>query len=306
MILDPIIDKAFKSSFPLRHDGEPNMPYYDPDDFGVKSIPFSFISGKNKLVGGKYFIDVPAKGVVVFHHGAFAGRRAYGDLISRFAKQGYIVYAYDNTGCCQSEGRDCVGIAQPLLDQKAFFEFLEKDESIRGLPRYTAGHSWGGYTALGGLKEEYHVDKVVCISGFNSVFDMAMSTLPKNKLLAMAVKGYLKRKFGPLGLYDGLEEMKKTNKEVLVLFGDLDKMVDYNHYFLRYQKECAENAHVHFLCAEGRGHQAFWDKKSQVYYEEFQNKMREAYRNSLPLPVFDYSKTDFDKDILQSIFDFLG
>ena len=46
MILDPIIDKAFKSSFPLRHDGEPNMPYYDPDDFGVKSIPFSFISGK--------------------------------------------------------------------------------------------------------------------------------------------------------------------------------------------------------------------------------------------------------------------
>jgi pimeloyl-ACP methyl ester carboxylesterase len=66
---------------------------------------FSFVSGRWMLSGSRYFVgNWPYKALVVFYHGIGAGRNAYVQPICDLAKQGYLVYAFDNTGSMQSEG----------------------------------------------------------------------------------------------------------------------------------------------------------------------------------------------------------
>jgi pimeloyl-ACP methyl ester carboxylesterase len=88
-----------------RMDGSPAFPYWKAKDLGVEEEVFSFLSGRWKLYGSRYFVGKgPYKALVVFYHGIGAGRNAYVQPICDLAKQGYLVYAFDNTGSMQSEG----------------------------------------------------------------------------------------------------------------------------------------------------------------------------------------------------------
>ncbi len=266
---DYILEKAFRNSFPIRHDGTPYLRYPSPTSHGVKEEKFSFLSGKYRLYGSKVFLDKRnVKGLVVFCHGATAGRDAYGHMIADIAKHGYLVYAFDYTGCMQSGGLDCNGMAQPLIDLEYFFDFLDRQEDAKGLRRMAIGHSWGGYISLACLKEKYNVERVINMSGFSSVIDMAVFSTKDNALSRGMVKGYLRRKYGKIGIYDGLEAMRNTNKEVLVIFGENDRTVDVDYFFHRYQKEVSSNPHIHFLEVKDRGHQPYWSAKAQRYYNE--------------------------------------
>lgn len=303
IILDSFLDRVFAQNFPARHDGSPAFRYFPLSSYGVSSKPFSFLSGKNTLRGARYFVGNKPKAVLVFFHGALGGHTAYSSLIARFAKQGYLVYAYDYTGCMWSQGRDCNGMGQPLLDQKAFFEFLRHDKDAQGLPVYACGHSWGGFCALACLQEDYPVSKVINLAGFNSVFDLAASRMD-SKAVASIVRGYLKRKYGPIGAYDGLEQMKKTDREVLCVSGDKDDVVNAKHFFYRYKKE-VNNPHVHFLEVKGRGHQCYWLEKSQEYYLDIAGRQRLRSLDAEPSLFMDYKKLIEDEKVMKALFDFL-
>ena len=297
--LSRFVEYVFAHFFPARHDGNPSLRYFNPTEYGAKCLPFSFLSGENRLNGGRYYVDGPFKGLVVFFHGAGAGHEAYGELIASIAKQGYLVYAYDNTGCMQSEGKDCNGLAQPLVDQAAFFDFLEKDDMAKGLRRFSVGHSWGGYASLGCLQEQYQVEKIVCISGFDSAVKMASYANEKTRKAEKIIYKFLKDKYGPLGVYDGLSMMKKTEKDVLLIYGENDNTVDPKLFFHVYEEETKDNPHIEFLRVKNRGHQPYWSEEAQNYFISY-------FRDKNPKKVLDYSRLTQDEEVLQTLFDFLG
>lgn len=308
MIVDWIIGKELDKTLGVRFDGTPVFPYPNPTYFGCKEEPFSFLSGNNLLVGGRYsYGDGPYRGVLVFFHGAGAGAFAYSKEISSFAKQGYLVYAYDGTGCMRSPGKNIISMTQCLVDQKAFFSFLDKDEKAMGLTRYAVGHSWGGFAALGCLQEEYHIEKVICIAGFASIASMMEEKVPKMEKYDKALKRVLRKKYGFYGDFDALPLMKSTQKPILYVQGDGDKMVDYSKNLRRYEQELKGHKNVRFLTVKGRAHNPYWTKATEAYFRELvgQKRIDDIHREQA-IELDDQRLYEEDEWVMKTMFDFLA
>ncbi len=299
------LDKVMERTFG-RIDGAPAFRYARISDYGVHTEPFSFYSGKWKLVGDKAFPkEKPYKGLIVFFHGFGAGREAYSSLIADLTKGGYLVYSYDVTGCMQSEGDAMRGFPQGLVDQKNFFAWLEKDEDAKGLTRYAVGHSFGGFVCFGALQEEYDVKSLVVMAGFPSAYKMMLEVSPEAKKQAKIIKGYLKSRYGKLGLFDAVPLLKTTDKNVLYIQGEFDKTVDKQSTFDVLKKEI-QNPHVSFFEAKGKAHQPYWTKKAQDYFLNLTVKHKYATPESTWIGEVDYGLlSQDDPEVMKRIFDFL-
>ena len=304
MILVPFVGHLIRKSLSGRADGAPQICYFRGEDYGVRTSSFSFYSGKNRLYGERYFShDGPYPAVIVFFHGIGAGHRAYSQEISALAKQGYLVYAYDNTGSMMSEGKAIGNISQACVDQSHFFAFLDHDPLAQGLPRYAIGHSWGGYAALTALLPEYHVEKVVSLAGFSSPYAaMAMSS-PAVKKVKRSVLLYQKFAFGKYGNLDGTDLMENTKAKVLYI-QDARDLTCKTEYCYDHFKTHVHNPNVSFLQTKGKGHQPYWTEESVKYYAELKkHHIFEFSRNVNE--VVDYKRLNQDDPkIMQAIFDF--
>jgi pimeloyl-ACP methyl ester carboxylesterase len=86
--------------------------------------------------------------------------------IERLAHAGYLVFAYDHTGCMESGGEHINGFAQSLADLHSALTVLEKDPSYSAYTFSVVGHSWGGYSTLNIAALHPEITHVVAISGF--------------------------------------------------------------------------------------------------------------------------------------------
>ena len=123
-----------------------------------------------------------------------------------------------------------------MIDQKAFFEFPVTEEDAKELPRYAVGHSWGGFTSLGALCQEYKVDKVCCISGFGKVADVMATNMPKYRLLRPLFAEMTYLHFGRLGGMNYYKLVRDTDKPVLMFHGGKDEIVHCKDHFLKCKK----------------------------------------------------------------------
>lgn len=302
-----IIGANIKKAMGVRKDGSPQLRFFHAFEYGASTSSFSFLSGNNRLYGECYFYGKgPYKAVVVFFHGFGAGHESYTQEICKIAKAGYLVYAYDNTGCVQSEGKSVVSLTQSLFDQNAFFEFLDNDEQAKGLPRYVAGHSWGGYTALGALQPSYNVAKCVSIAGFLSVKDAVLHAGPSfMKKYGKAVDAFQKREYGPLGVLDTVDLLNKTKAKVLYIQGDKDRTCPFEDCYKVLESK-VNNPNLTLYKVEGLGHQPYWTKSAQAYYEELSKKMNIFGVNRDLGYEVDYKKLNEDNPkVIQAIIDFL-
>ena len=305
MILDFLIGRGIAKALGYRGDGAPQIRYFKGRDFGAKTTSFSFLSGKNRLFGKRYFYgDGPYKAVVVFFHGIGAGHESYTQEICKIAKQGFLVYAYDNTGSMMSQGRSIGNLAQAALDQKAFFEFLDQEPLAQGLPRYTCGHSWGGFCALMSLFPEYHVEKAVSLAGFRSVPSIMEANAPGLKKLHKPLCRYLKKHYGKYGTTDATDLLNATSAKVLYIQGEKDTMCPTPECLYHFQKH-VNNPNVSFIEVKGRGHQPYWTDEACAYYEEvFQKRKMGGLDREIGYEI-DYARlTEDDPKILKAIIDF--
>lgn len=300
LILDSIIAKKMRERIPARLDGDPAFRYPSPEKWGAKCLPFSFQS-TYKLVGGRYFYgEAPYKAVVIFFHGMGAGRNAYSQEIAALAKQGYLVYAYDNSGCMESQGIVKHGIIQNLVDQENFFKWLDVDPMAKGYRRYAIGHSWGGNAALCALREQYHVDKVVSFAGFDHASVQAGAKMEKT------LRGYFARRYKDLGKLDGLELMKNTDKKVLYISGDKDKVVDVDNNYFRFQKALKDKKNIEFYLVKGRYHQPYWTIDAQNYFLDLlkQGVTKSTLDHAVDI---DYDRLQQDDPlVMKRVFDFFS
>lgn len=306
-MISSILLKSIQKTFAYRGDGAPQLRYFFAREYGVSTEDFSFRSGRWLLRGKKHFVPgVKPKAIVVFFHGLGAGYTAYTQEICAIAKQGYLVYAYDNTGCMTSEGQTIGCLCQSLLDQKAFFDYLDQNDHT-GLPRFAVGHSWGGFTALGALQEEYRVSKVVSISGFfylPTVFTMAEKRLEKMESFLVRA---LKKGYGKYGVMNMVDLIANTKASVLYIQGEADPVIIKSKHYDVLQQCVAKKENVKLLLVKDAAHNPYWTLEAQKYFMDIQKGPR------LPMVDFDnafavdYGKLNQDEPkVMKEIFDFLG
>jgi len=291
-----------------RYDGSPSLPYYSTDELGIKEERFSFYSGKNRLYGSRYYEkETRYKGIIVFFHGIGAGRTAYLKLISVFAKAGYLVYAYDNTGCMESEGKGYIGLGHVNPDQNAFFRFLDSDPKAKGYTRYALGHSWGGYASLLSLRKEFHVAKAVSISGFLKPEREILAAIKKLQkgIFHFLGKLCIRLVYGKNGNIDAVDVIKNSEAKVLYIQGDKDTLVPFKTNGAFLEKELHAKQNVRFLFLKGRGHSPYLTPDAEKYSFSFFEETKKTIELENH-PAMDIAKaTALEKKVIQAIIDFL-
>ena len=134
-----------------------------------KSITFE--SSKNTLAGYFYGND-ESKGLVVIAGGHNSIADDYLWQIKSFLDYGWQVFAFDGTGCGDSEGNSCVGFSQEVFDLRAALQYVNSNYEYEEL--YIFGHSRGGYAACTVDADKYNVAAIVSVSGLNSAMEAVM------------------------------------------------------------------------------------------------------------------------------------
>lgn len=292
-----------------RFDGSPSLPYYEPKELGLKEECFSFYSGKNKLYGSRYFVkEGPYKGIVIFFHGIGAGRTSYLKEISLIAKAGYLVYAYDNTGCMQSEGRGYIGLGHTNYDIEAFFHFLDEDPKAKDYKRFAVGHSWGGYSTFCSLKPGFEVSKIVSIAGFISPKQEITSIVKicKHRLFCSIFKKSIGFYFKKKGNADAISLISNSDAKVLYIQGTEDNSVPFKQTGAVLKKHFEGLNRVRFLFVEGMKHQPQYTKEAEDYLERYMASKKLSTKDGAH-PHLDIKKaTEMNPMVIASIIDFLN
>lgn len=305
LYLAHLINKSVKR----RWDGSPIYPYWRASDFGIEEERFSFLSSKRRLYGSRYFLKgQDRKGLVVFFHGIGDGRISYVKEICAIAKQGYLVYAFDYTGCMESEGKTIIGLGQPLKDEEAFFRFLDEDKQSLGLKRYVVGHSWGGYVALSSKRGDFKVSKIVSISGFirPSLQFYSMSGKRKNAIILWLIRVYTFLHLGKYGDYDPRKDLRNKEVEVLYIQGEKDNMVPVEFSGRKLYSEFHENTKFTFLFVPDAKHNSYMSPSSENYLEELHKKGINSLNRPVGLTMDLRKATEENPQVMKAIFDFLA
>ena len=308
MILCLTVHHMLKSVFGRRFDGAPTLPYWRAKDLGVKEERFSFYTQHHwKLSGSRYYVKgKDYKGLIVFFHGLGDGRASYIKTICQLAKEGYLVYAYDNTGCMESEGNEIYSFEHTLIDQKYFFEFLDKDPKAQGLKRYAIGHSWGGYSVAVSAKKEYKIQKIVDIAGFNSAIDVTMRNIPKSlQILRPFVWLNFKFASGKYGCIPATKVLKGSSCKFLYIQGDKDTDVLLEDGYGPLYKEFKNNKRFSFIIEKGRGHSVYKSIEAEEYVKKIIKEGITQTSVTKDIEMDLVKATEENKELWKKIFSFL-
>lgn len=139
-----------KVAFGKRCEGNPYLSYFTAADFNaLQADPVEFKGNRGQILRGNLYSEAGTseyKALLIFCHGMGGGHLSYTTEIDFFAKHGYLVLGYDNTGTMASQGKSLVGMPQAVRDLQCALQFARADARTKDLPVLLAGHSWGAYT----------------------------------------------------------------------------------------------------------------------------------------------------------------
>lgn len=303
------IDRAIGEVYGTRKDASPLLDYYTASDLGLSEELFDFVSDGRKIFGSRYYKEgLPApKALVCFFHGLGGGRSSYLHLISKIVEEGYLVYAFDNTGSNQSEGSSIIGLGHYYLDLKAFFAFLDKDPKAQGLKRFGIGHSWGGYAAMLSLDPAFKVERAVSMAGFVSPLLEIIAMAHNSYLAKMAflIKAVLKRREGEYGNVNALDIAIKSQKPLLYIQGKDDDTVTYESSGRYVEEASKQHPQIETMFIEGRNHSCY-------LVDEAERKTGELWKVSRNIKMAGKIDTDLpfvskeDPEVLKRVFDFFA
>ena len=282
MIFSKQIEKIYRSRLYNRCDDVGVAHYFSASDFpGLRCQTYSFpANAGHTLQGWFYSYDKPIPGrLVVFDHGMGGGHRSYMREIECLAKAGYLVFAYDHTGCMESGGENTNGFAQSLNDLDACLKALKQLEILRDRTISVVGHSWGAFSTMNIAALHPEVTHVVAMSGFVSVKDMV------NQNFSGILKGYrqglyaLERKANPdyVG-YHACKSLAETNAQVLLIHSADDPMVKKEVHYDALHKALSGKKNVQFLLVDGKAHNPNYTKDAvkllAAYTRELTQKLK--------------------------------
>ena len=274
MIFAQQIENAYRAKMFSRQEISKAVFYFSAKDFeGLHKDPYLFnaIAG-HRLQGYFYYYDNPIKDrIVIFDHGMGAGHRAYLREIAMLARHGYLVFAYDHTGCVESEGLSTNGFAQSLSDLDDCLNALKSDGKWEGYTFSVVGHSWGGFATLNIPALHPDVTHIVPISGFLSVDAMLEQQFSRlltpyrasvRKLEENANPDYLK--------YDARKTFGTMTTKALVIYSADDRIVRALDHFAPLRRAMmGREEQIEFLLVNYKGHNPNFTEDAVRYKDEF-------------------------------------
>lgn len=272
MLFEKQIVNMYKNMMYVRCDDTETVHYFSAEDFpGLKTEPYAFrASAGHSLQGYLYSYENPICGrLMIFDHGFGGGHRAYMKEIEMLCRHGYLVFAYDHTGCMESGGETPNGLAQSLCDLNDCLNTIKSDERFAGLDLSVMGHSWGGFSTLNISALHPEISHIVVMSGFVSVEEM-MKTFFSGLL-----KGYrkavlaLEKESNPKFFgFNAVESLKSSKTKALLIYSEDDKLCRRTHYdILKSELDRKEN--IRFMLVNHKGHNPNYTEEAVKLLGEF-------------------------------------
>lgn len=292
------------------------------DSYGRTAV--SFQSEENTLNGYLYGPSKP-KGLVVISHGLGDGGESYINETLYFAKKGYKVLAFDNTGSYSSEGEGTMGLSQSVIDLDHALDYVESQVEFEGLPIYLYGHSWGGYAVTAVLNYDHEIAGAVSVSGYNTPMEMLVDWC-KDEMGALTYIEYpymwlyQKYLFGGASNLSAVKGINQTDTPVLIIHGSQDRVVPYDSSAIINHKDEITNPNVKYMVCSKEGqddhNNLFMSESSIAYRKSLQEEyeiMDEKYDGQIPEGVLGdwYEEVDrlkaskLDEVFMQDVYDFL-
>ena len=273
MIFSKQIEKIYRSKMYNRCDDIGVAHYFSAEDFpGLRCQAYAFpANAGHTLQGWFYSYEKPMAGrLVVFDHGMGGGHRSYMREIECLARAGYLVFAYDHTGCMESGGEHTNGFAQSLNDLDACLTALKKLDSLQGRTISVVGHSWGAFSTMNITALHPDVAHVVAMSGFVSVKDMV------DQNFSGILKGYrkqlyaLERSANPDYVrYHAAKSLAETDAQVLLIYSANDPLVKKEVHYDALYNALSGKKNVRFLLAEEKGHNPNYTVEAVQYLGQY-------------------------------------
>ncbi|MBE5817571.1 MAG: alpha/beta hydrolase [Clostridiales bacterium] len=272
-MLKNFINNVSHKKFSIRCDDTGNVFYFSHKDFdGLNAEPFSFKTERRNLLKGYiYSYDGANKErLIVFDHGFGGGHTAYMREIELLCRQGYRVLAYDHTGCMESEGSGTVGLCQSLADLDFCIRAIKADEELSKSDISVVGHSWGGYSCMNISAFHPEISRIVVISGFVSVGQMAAQYLPWP--LKQFRRDYVDMEYAENPRYarsNGVNALMRTNAKVLLIYSKDDPTVKKRFHYDVLKKSLSDASNIKFMLVEGKGHNPNYTEDAVKYMQGF-------------------------------------
>ena len=272
----------YNSNFKTRFESYKPLMYRVEDYEGLSMTKYQFTSDKGqKLRGYWYSAGSNQKGIVIMAHGfGGGGHNFYMSCANQFAQNGYYVFAYDVTGCDESEGDGVRGIPQGMIDLQHAISFVEENKDFPKLPIVLFGHSWGGYSVCSVLKYHPEVKAVVACSGFNSSTDMIedVGTDIAGPLfygMLPFVKLHEKILFKEYSSCTAMDGFAASNAAVMVVHSDDDTVVPKKYGYDIYYETYKDDSRFKFLEFKDKGHNNIF--RDTTYYNAFDKEILDYY-----------------------------
>ncbi len=244
------------------------------EDFdGLQRTKYEFPSDQGQMLTGyMYSLGSGQKGILIIAHGLGAGHNSYMDCADFFARNGYIVFAYDATGNDESEGKGVGGIPQGVVDLDHAISFVEESGRFPDLPIVLFGHSWGGYSACSVLTCHPEIKAVIECSGCNrssDLFEAGGKEQAGGIIYAMMpfIKLHERLKFGKYASNTAMDGFEASEAAVMIVHSEDDGVVPIGYGYDLFFEKYGDDPRFVFLRLEDKGHNYVYD--DTTYIDQF-------------------------------------
>ena len=316
MIFEKQVVDLFKQKMYTRCDDMGKAFYFSAEDFdGLQRTPYPFTaSAGHRLQGYLYhYADPVADRLIVFDHGFGGGHRSYLREIELLCRHGFLVLAYDHTGCMESGGKTPNGLAQSLCDLNDCITAVKADTRFAGRTISVVGHSWGAFSTLNIPALHPEITHIVAMSGFVSVplmvetFFTGMLSGYRKAVLDLELQSNPR-----FATFDAVESLANSSVKALLIYSDNDQMTRKTPHFDTLQRGLSHKENIRLLLVSNKGHNPNYTEDAVGYLAEYTAQLEKLDKKKLLetdtqkkafLDSFDWHRmTAQDEAIWQEIF----
>ena len=318
MIFEKQILGIYRRILYSRCDNTGTAYYFTTEDFpGLSRMPYNFASSLGHALQGYFYSykneNYPDR-LVVFDHGFGGGHSAYMREIELLCRHGFTVFAYDHTGCMESDGAGTNGLAQSLHDLDDCLCALKADEKYKNRKFSVMGHSWGGFSAMNICAFHPDVTHIVAMAGFPAVEKLFRSAV--NGVLSPLCSVFLKEETKSNPDYcnrSAFSALRDCRVPCLLIYGEKDPLCTKKGFYDPLCKLLADKKNISLMLCNGKGHNPNYTQNAEKYLAQYVKERKKLIKKNPTdeqkiafVASYDWcAMTDQDNAVWEKIFEVL-